>query len=102
MCEVVKHPGVLIVFSVGNLAEGSAKLLDKWWKVCQVAQKWGGKVLLSIPYDCDAWHRNFGFAKFCLAFGLEWVKRKDQEVAFVTNCVVIGAPQRAWMRQVIS
>ena len=45
-------------------------------------------MLLSIPFDCDAWHRNFGFAKFCLAFGLEWVQRKDQEMAFVTNCNV--------------
>ena len=89
MMEAVKHPGVLLIFSVGNLGAGSAKLLNKWRAVCQNAQKWGGKVLLAIPFDCDAWHRNSVFAKFCLDFGLEWVQRKDQEMAFVTNCKII-------------
>ena len=82
MIEVVKHPGVLIVFSVGNLGAGSAKLLDKWRVVCHNAQKWGGKVLLLIPFDCDAWHRNFVFAKFCVDFGLGPGKQEGMNICF--------------------
>ena len=86
MSEVVKHPGVMLIFEVDELGIGSAKLLNKWRKVCETALRWGGRILIKLPYDCNAWRRNFVFSQLCLDFGLDWVHRADEDVAFVTNC----------------
>ena len=88
MSEVVKHPGVMLIFEVDELGIGSAKLLNKWRVICQNALKWGGKVLIKLPYDCNAWRGNSVFSQFCLDFGLDWVHREDEDIAFVTNCRV--------------
>jgi hypothetical protein len=88
MSEVVKHPGVMLIFEVDELGIGSAKLLNKWRVICQNALKWGGKILIKLPYDCNAWRGNNVFSQFCLVFGLDWVHREDEDIAFITNCRV--------------
>jgi hypothetical protein len=88
MIEAVKHPGVIVAFSLKGLGVGSANLITKWSKVCSCASEWGGKVLVKLPYDCKAWNDNTAFSKFCLDLDLVFVHRADKEVAFATNCKV--------------
>jgi len=88
MIDAVKHPGVIVVFSLQGLGAGSGRIISQWRKVCSCATQWGGKVLVKLPYDCKAWNDNTAFAQFCLDFDLVFVHRVDKEVAFATNCKV--------------
>ena len=88
MVEAVKHPGVIVVFSLQDLGAGSAKLISKWREVCVCASYWGGKILIKLPSNSKAWEDNLVFSKFCLDYDLVLVHRLDEEVAFATNCKV--------------
>ena len=83
MVESVKHSNILIVIAVNDFGPGSAKLLKKLHKICEVAQVWGGRMLVVMPYLANAWGSNKLFTKLCVEVRLNYVVRSDEEMGFI-------------------
>ena len=80
MVEAVKYPNVLIVIAAKDFGPGSAGVVKKLHKIIEVAQVWGGRILVVMPYLANAWVNTHHFTKLCVEFRLNYVVRSDEEM----------------------